>query len=66
MGMREVISTSVQRVSSDPSGISHYNMYTIFCFIVRMHVENSFVSAVKGNNAFDGGTLNCCDYYDIA
>lgn len=65
MGTREVKSTSVQRVPGIPSGISYY-MYIIFCFIVRMHIENSFVSAVKRNNAFDGGTLNWCDYYDIA
>jgi len=55
--MREVKSTSVQRALGIPSGISRY-MNILFCFIIRMHVENSFVSAVKRNNAFDGGTLN--------
>jgi len=63
--MRAVKVTSVQRELGIPSGILRF-MYILFCFIIRMHVENSFVSAVKRNNAFDGGTLNCCDYYDIA
>lgn len=66
--MRETKTTSAQRAPGIPSGISHH-MNIIFCFIVRVHVKNSFVPFVKRNNAykaFDDGTLNGCDYYDIA